>query len=349
MVRTIGLVLVLALTSAASAQRRAFTFGLIDGGTSQEGSILISCAGSGAFIGDWNPVFNPDGTRTKPGASGPFEPGENLSIPASLRLLHDAEVASPVTGLFGLTLYPSEPRVAIYAMKLDLVGGVPLDVDLSVVLVHDAFRTRDPDAVFQPSSTTMAELPTAQLTEFEFNQGFLIDGVITRLTPISAEFQATIGGRVDGTLEFDGQSVELARASGSVVLDGEVVFDDESATFSGSATLSVAGLGSPAPMWAAPMVLAVPGGSGEVASLMASSTISARSTEADLVISGLAAEPLPPCYADCDGDLRLTIFDMLCFQNLWEFSDPFADCDGDGLFTLFDWLCFQNSFDTGCR
>ena len=54
------------------------------------------------------------------------------------------------------------------------------------------------------------------------------------------------------------------------------------------------------------------------------------------------------CYADCDGDGILTIFDFLCFQNAFATSDPYADCDGDGLFTIFDFLCFQNAFAVGC-
>ncbi|MFI4882426.1 MAG: GC-type dockerin domain-anchored protein, partial [Phycisphaerales bacterium JB064] len=55
-----------------------------------------------------------------------------------------------------------------------------------------------------------------------------------------------------------------------------------------------------------------------------------------------------PCYADCDGDGSLTIFDFLCFQNAFDTGSPEADCDEDGSLTIFDFLCFQNAFDTGC-
>jgi hypothetical protein len=56
----------------------------------------------------------------------------------------------------------------------------------------------------------------------------------------------------------------------------------------------------------------------------------------------------PDCYADCDGDGALTIFDFLCFQNKFEVRDLAADCDLDGRWTIFDFLCFQNRFDAGC-
>ena len=54
------------------------------------------------------------------------------------------------------------------------------------------------------------------------------------------------------------------------------------------------------------------------------------------------------CYADCDGDGQLTIFDFLCYQNLFVAGDPASDCDCDGSLTIFDFLCFQNTFIAGC-
>ena len=55
------------------------------------------------------------------------------------------------------------------------------------------------------------------------------------------------------------------------------------------------------------------------------------------------------CRADCDGDGDLTLFDFLCFQNLFDAGDLAADFDGDGSLTLFDFLAFQNEFDAGCE
>ncbi|NRA56500.1 MAG: VCBS repeat-containing protein [Phycisphaerales bacterium] len=57
---------------------------------------------------------------------------------------------------------------------------------------------------------------------------------------------------------------------------------------------------------------------------------------------------LLPCAADLDGDGRLTLFDFLAFQNIFDAGDPRADFDGDGRLTLFDFLAFQNAFDSGC-
>jgi len=54
------------------------------------------------------------------------------------------------------------------------------------------------------------------------------------------------------------------------------------------------------------------------------------------------------CYADCDGNTALDIFDFLCFQDAFVLADPYADCDGNSTFDIFDFLCFQDEFVTGC-
>ncbi|MCH8990759.1 MAG: hypothetical protein IIA44_03280 [Acidobacteria bacterium] len=57
----------------------------------------------------------------------------------------------------------------------------------------------------------------------------------------------------------------------------------------------------------------------------------------------------PPCYADCDTNGALDIFDFLCFQNSFVLGEPYAcDCDPDPVCDIFDFLCFQNAFVAGC-
>jgi hypothetical protein len=57
---------------------------------------------------------------------------------------------------------------------------------------------------------------------------------------------------------------------------------------------------------------------------------------------------LTSCYADCDGNETLDVFDFLCFQDAFVANDPYADCDGNTIFDVFDFLCFQDAFVTGC-
>jgi hypothetical protein len=54
------------------------------------------------------------------------------------------------------------------------------------------------------------------------------------------------------------------------------------------------------------------------------------------------------CYADCNADGALNIFDFLCFQGKVTTGDPTADCNGDGSINIFDFLCFQGAVTQGC-
>jgi hypothetical protein len=54
------------------------------------------------------------------------------------------------------------------------------------------------------------------------------------------------------------------------------------------------------------------------------------------------------CYADCDGNETLDVFDFLCFQDLFATNNPEADCDGNEQLDIFDFLCFQDLFAKGC-
>ena len=54
------------------------------------------------------------------------------------------------------------------------------------------------------------------------------------------------------------------------------------------------------------------------------------------------------CYADCEGDGDLDIFDYLCFLNEFTNQTAYADCENDGDWDLFDYLCFQGLFANGC-
>ncbi len=54
------------------------------------------------------------------------------------------------------------------------------------------------------------------------------------------------------------------------------------------------------------------------------------------------------CYADCEGDGDVDIFDFLCFQGEYAGKSSYSDCEGDGDWDVFDFLCFQSAYSTGC-
>ncbi|MCA9280290.1 MAG: immunoglobulin domain-containing protein [Phycisphaeraceae bacterium] len=58
---------------------------------------------------------------------------------------------------------------------------------------------------------------------------------------------------------------------------------------------------------------------------------------------------LRTCYADCDCNLTLNIFDYVCYGNAYANADPYADCDGSGTLNIFDYICFGNEYSAGCQ
>ena len=54
------------------------------------------------------------------------------------------------------------------------------------------------------------------------------------------------------------------------------------------------------------------------------------------------------CYADCEGDGDLDIFDYLCFLDRFANQEAYADCEGDGDWDIFDFLCYQGKYANGC-
>ncbi|MEZ6171997.1 MAG: hypothetical protein R3B58_03375 [Phycisphaerales bacterium] len=62
----------------------------------------------------------------------------------------------------------------------------------------------------------------------------------------------------------------------------------------------------------------------------------------------LAGTYCAECYADCDGDGALDIFDFICFGNEYADNTPYADCDSNGFFDIFDHFCFSLAYAIGC-
>ncbi|MCB9860592.1 MAG: hypothetical protein H6815_09080 [Phycisphaeraceae bacterium] len=54
------------------------------------------------------------------------------------------------------------------------------------------------------------------------------------------------------------------------------------------------------------------------------------------------------CYADCNADKELDIWDYLCFIDEYNKQSIYANCDNDGRMNIFDFICFGNKFAEGC-
>lgn len=57
---------------------------------------------------------------------------------------------------------------------------------------------------------------------------------------------------------------------------------------------------------------------------------------------------LAVCYADCDNNATLNIFDYICFANAYATGSSAADCDNNGTLNVFDYICFGGDYAAGC-
>lgn len=67
------------------------------------------------------------------------------------------------------------------------------------------------------------------------------------------------------------------------------------------------------------------------------------------ISAALSLVPEAPCYADCDSNSVLNIFDYICFGNAYSSGQSYADCDGNTTLNIFDYICFGNAYATGCN
>lgn len=55
------------------------------------------------------------------------------------------------------------------------------------------------------------------------------------------------------------------------------------------------------------------------------------------------------CYADCDLNNVLNVFDFICYGERFAQMDTYADCNFSGSFDVFDYLCFFEAYSGNCQ
>ncbi|MCA9278023.1 MAG: hypothetical protein H6815_04455 [Phycisphaeraceae bacterium] len=80
-----------------------------------------------------------------------------------------------------------------------------------------------------------------------------------------------------------------------------------------------------------------------------SAEVDVASAAGNFVMTEIWTEAAPAnCYADCDQNGTLNIFDYICFGNAYAAGQAYADCDGSGSLNIFDYICFGNKYAAGC-
>ncbi|MBX3354225.1 MAG: hypothetical protein KF724_00830 [Phycisphaeraceae bacterium] len=159
---------------------------------------------AGTFIGDWDPVDNPGGTRTRPGLFGgsgnnpiaytsTVKPELNLNLPTAV----------PV---FTFCVKDLGGGVAeVTCTEFDLVRGSPAPLTINLTISYPNFNTVQPTAVFPGVSNVTLPIPAGSITEAlvvqtKPAQGALVPGVgesliLTAVVPAELSFVASLLGQ----------------------------------------------------------------------------------------------------------------------------------------------------------
>ena len=182
-----------------------FAFSVGPAGSSLEGTFELSAATSGSLAGDYDPVENPTGTRTKPGLFGSFGSTENVAVPVDLTPGLSSPLDTVPAGGFVLEVNPEIGTVVLSGLTLDLLSGSPMVIPAQVTLEFGTFRTRSPDSLFIGGFPITVPLGESRLTSLAAAQigsaagdlvvsgSDLYDFSVSALVQVSGELDRVLG------------------------------------------------------------------------------------------------------------------------------------------------------------
>ena len=208
-------------SSYASAQEYAFE--VDPDATTATGAVSADISTSGTLIGDWDPVDNPGGTRTKPTGNIFDFPGatENSPVNTSIGLGTNATLGgTQATGAFGLTLDGSD--VSVDGLALDLLSGGSLSAPVNAAISFETFTTAAPNS-FYPGVPVNLPLGEASISALTLAQaGGPATGTATPTGAFTFDISVQIPVLVAGSASFQGETVPLAAIPFNLVFIGEL-------------------------------------------------------------------------------------------------------------------------------
>ena len=211
----------------ASAQ--LYDFNVVAPPSGISGNLAISARTQGTLVGNYNPDTNPNGTRTKPGLFGSFDPTENVPVNVSIGARIGGNINRQAGGTFRATVNGSNNTITFENLSLNFLANGPAVLPVSITLAGQSFRTRNPNSTYiLPSQGITLPIGTVNLSQFTAVQTGVGAGV---LTPTGVDtYDFTAGVLVDLTLAANLLGNPLAQTFPFVLpLQGQVVVQGNSA------------------------------------------------------------------------------------------------------------------------
>ncbi len=322
-----------ALASAAGVN---YDVSIISNQSSIESTTNLAAPLAGTFMGDYDAVTNPTGTKTLPGF---FGGSGNNPIGYSASLVADGSFTSAPTGGFAMNIDTRTLTFTVSELGIDFLAGAPASIDAILNITYSTFHTQNPNAIFPSIGTLPLPLGSANFTELTATQtGPAVAGVLIPAGKNSYTFVTAVPIDLLATIEANGQTFGGTPVPFALPLAGTVTFGGENVVISLTGT---AAFDQKQPIdppltftdlaFALPTVLP-PGG---IANLLFGGSISSASLAQSISLDILAdaAAQLPP--GDLNGDGVVNARDLAILLGAWGTSGP-GDLNNDGIVNAAD-------------
>lgn len=194
-----------------------------------QADIDLSINTAGTLIGDWTSDTNPTGTRTKPGLIGPFGSDENLPVDVSLATGLSGSPNSQSSGGFRMTFNPALGVVTMSNYSVNLLASGPTSLPITITLETDAFRTRNPTALWLGGVPITVPIGEAELSTLATTQVGDAIGVLTPIAGNRYSFAIPLLATLDASVSVLGNAFEIPGVPAPLLFEGEVELLGDSA------------------------------------------------------------------------------------------------------------------------
>ncbi|MDZ4831200.1 MAG: hypothetical protein SGJ09_13515 [Phycisphaerae bacterium] len=318
------------VTAGALAASINYQVSLVPAQSTLTSTTTIAAPVVGTFIGNYDAVSNPTGTKTIPGL---FGGSGNNAINYSAAFDASGDNTSHPTGGFAMSVDVGLLSFSVSNLAIDLLGATAASIDATATVTYSNFHTQNPNAIF-PGLTLPLPLGTATLDALDATQtGGAIGGVLVPQGRTSYTFLAAIPVNLTAVVTLNGQTIATDPIPFALPIAGTIDFGGESVTLTASIASSFEQTTplDPAPSFTAqpldlPTILP-PGGT---AHLLFSGAISSITVGAG-VDASFFADAVPQLNpADLNGDGIVGAADLGILLGAWGTSGP-GDLSGDGV------------------
>jgi hypothetical protein len=147
----------------------------------------------GTLIGNWDPVANPTGTRTMRGLFGGNTSTDNQTIDYTADLAATLVADRTPTGGFNVRIPTNGDPASVNGLAFDLLAGESVDLPITLDLVFQSFRTRQPNSIFI-GSASFPPIPigTGAINALRIEQAGEATATVTPIPGGGSAFAATV-------------------------------------------------------------------------------------------------------------------------------------------------------------